>query len=183
MPLRGSIVVAAPESASRALAVAWDRLERMAVALLGSLAPARRHRARAEAAGVEVVQVSSLELAQAQRELLEHWSREAAPHEACGLLIGTNDGDCARVERVLLARNVAQQPGHAFEVHPEDHLSAHREAETLGFGVIGAWHSHPNGPAELSRVDCEHAEENWVHVVVSTTPYGAEMRAWRCSID
>lgn len=120
-----------------------------------------------------------LQLSAESRLQLIAWARAAAPDEACGLLLGRRRGERVEVEHVRLARNVAADAHRAFEVHPEDHLAFSLEVERQGLDVVGAWHSHPRGPATLSAADLAAAAPGWAQVVValaaSDTP---ELRAW-----
>jgi len=123
-----------------------------------------------------------VQLSDASRAQLIEWARAAVPHEACGLLLGRRRGEGVEVEHVRLARNVAADARRAFEVHPEDHLVFSLEAERHGLDVVGAWHSHPRGPATLSPADLAAAANGWAHVIIalaaSDTP---ELRAWLVS--
>ncbi len=83
-------------------------------------------------------------------EILAHAAREH-PREACGLLIGRG----LRVERLVPAANVADDPVTRFEVDPATLLRAHREARVAGEAVIGCYHSHPNGRRTPSAIDAQ----------------------------
>lgn len=110
------------------------------------------------------------------------WARAAAPDEACGLLLGRRLGDRVEVEHVRLALNVAADARRAFEVHPEDHLALSLEAERLGLDVVGAWHSHPRGPATLSPADLAGAAPGRAQVIVALAASNApDLRAWLVS--
>ncbi len=87
----------------------------------------------------------------------------AYPQEACGLLVGFSraDGDI-EVTRVAESENVAAAPGNdRFEIDPELRLRLMHEArdtEPAGMrgasrGIIGHYHSHPDGSARPSATD------------------------------
>jgi proteasome lid subunit RPN8/RPN11 len=77
-------------------------------------------------------------------------AHRAAPHEACGLLLGTE----ARIETVAPTANVASDPAHHFEIDPAALIAAHRAArDGCGPQVVGYFHSHPNGLARPSATD------------------------------
>jgi len=131
----------------------------------------------------ETPQTNRLQLSDELRARLVAWARAAAPHEACGLLLG-RCGERAEVEHVRLARNVATDAQHAFEVHPEDHLAFALEAERLGLDVVGAWHSHPRGEAKPSATDRAAAWDGWLHAIVGRDARGGfELRVWRVRGD
>lgn len=80
-------------------------------------------------------------------------AQAAAPHEACGLLLGTG----ATVETALPTANVAADPACHFEVDPAALIAAHRDARQGGPQVLGYFHSHPNGLARPSTTDAASA--------------------------
>lgn len=73
----------------------------------------------------------------------------AAPHEACGLLLGVG----LHVQTVLQTANVADDPARHFEIAPASLIAAHRAARAGGPQIIGYFHSHPNGLARPSATD------------------------------
>lgn len=83
-------------------------------------------------------------------------ARSAAPHEACGLLLG----QAGAIRAVVATENVAAQVERNFEIDPVALLRHHREARGRGEAVIGHYHSHPNGNPEPSRTDAARAVEN-----------------------
>lgn len=100
-------------------------------------------------------------------------ARQAAPREACGLLVGRGD----EVVRVVPATNVDPSPAR-YTVAPEDHFAALRAARRDGLDVIGAWHSHPAGTPEPSASDTAEATADLVYLIVGLQP-GPAAAAWR----
>lgn len=96
-------------------------------------------------------------------QLLRH-AAEAAPEECCGLLIG-HPGEILEAVPTL---NVAAEPVRRFQVDPAAHFAVIRRARAEGTEVIGAYHSHPAGPAVLSETDQAEAFDDpaFVHVLV-----------------
>jgi [CysO sulfur-carrier protein]-S-L-cysteine hydrolase len=102
---------------------------------------------------------------------------EEKPNECCGLLIGTADV----VHDVMRARNVRRSPTK-FQVEPADHFAAIRRARAAGFEVVGAYHSHPNGPSGPSETDRVRLNDpTMVHVIVSLAHGTRTVRAFRFS--
>lgn len=98
--------------------------------------------------------------------------RRSGNSEACGLLFGT-DG---QITEATVARNVAAEPWHRFEIDPAHLFDAHRRSRAGPDRLIGCWHSHPNGGPEPSRHDREGvADESWLWLIVA----GGHIRAWR----
>lgn len=86
-------------------------------------------------------------------EALQRAARSAAPHEACGILVGQD----ARITGFIEARNVHPSPESRFEIDPQSLIDAHRAARSGGPQVLGYFHSHPRGGAEPSSTDLELA--------------------------
>ena len=92
--------------------------------------------------------------------------------EACGLLTGGTD----RIDGVVMAANVADDPRRRFEVDPRVVLDCHRATRRGGPLVVGCWHSHPTGDPTPSATDVAmigRAGELWLIVG------GGEFRCWR----
>jgi [CysO sulfur-carrier protein]-S-L-cysteine hydrolase len=103
--------------------------------------------------------------------------RQQAPLEACGLLLGRP----GEVVRAWPARNARASPT-CYQIEPEDHFAAIREARRLGLEVIGAFHSHPATAAEPSDTDRAEAFGGFVWVIASLAPgvsVGEALRAWQ----
>lgn len=110
--------------------------------------------------------------------IVDH-AREDLPNECCGLLIGTADF----VHEAVRARNVRRSPTK-FQVEPADHFAAIRRARAAGFEVVGAYHSHPNGPSGPSDMDrVRLADPTMVHVIVSLAHGTRTVRAFRFNRD
>jgi proteasome lid subunit RPN8/RPN11 len=77
-------------------------------------------------------------------------SRAAYPRECCGLL----EGSAKRITALHPTRNLASERDR-FEIDPAEQFRLMRE----GRNIVGCYHSHPNGRAEPSRRDAEHASE------------------------
>ena len=100
---------------------------------------------------------------------------EERPNECCGLLIGSAD----LVQDVVRARNV-RKSATKFQVEPADHFAAIRRARTAGLEVVGAYHSHPNGPSGPSEIDRVRLNDpTMIHVIVSLAHGTRTVRAFR----
>ena len=97
------------------------------------------------------------------------------PNECCGLLIGTAD----TIEDAVQARNI-KRSATRFQVEPADHFAAIRRARSAGREVIGAYHSHPNGPSGPSETDrARLTDPSMFHVIVSLAHGTRTVRAFR----
>src|SRR5260370_36601856 len=66
-------------------------------------------------------------------------ARQAATHECCGLIGGTD----ARTQTVYPLRNVATDPFVTYEAAPEDLFAAQRAMRDRGEQLLAIYHSHP----------------------------------------
>lgn len=98
----------------------------------------------------------------------------AAPHEACGLLLGRSN----TVVLAVPARNIDERPHVRYTLDPRDHFSAVRTARALALEIIGVYHSHPAGGASPSVTDTAEAVHHLLYVIVGLEPM-VVVRAWR----
>ena len=85
-------------------------------------------------------------------EMLSNVRREPLL-ESCGLLAG-RDGVIARV---FAATNAASDPARSYEIAPQELFRLMREIRAAKLGLLGVYHSHPNGKNEPSAPDIELA--------------------------
>lgn len=109
---------------------------------------------------------SRVALPQRVRNELAGWSLSALPEEACGVLLGVDEDESLRIDHVTLGRNVAAQPSTSFRLHPADLLASYVKASELDLDVVGIWHSHPHGPANLSQADLQQAWGGWLSLLI-----------------
>jgi proteasome lid subunit RPN8/RPN11 len=80
------------------------------------------------------------------------------PHECCGFLLGTRDGETNLLAEVHAAENERQESRETrYLITPEQYKRADDYARSLGLGVIGYYHSHPDHPAAPSGYDLDHS--------------------------
>jgi proteasome lid subunit RPN8/RPN11 len=103
-------------------------------------------------------------------------ARRDAPRECCGLLLGLH----RQIEVAWAAVNLSTDPQRRYLVDPADHFAAIRRARALGLEVIGAYHSHPEGPQGPSPTDVAEAPgASWIHLIVSLRePEPPQVRAF-----
>jgi proteasome lid subunit RPN8/RPN11 len=110
---------------------------------------------------------------------IDEHARAEAPRECCGLLRARN----GLIEGSRRARNLASSQSR-YEIEPEDHFAAIREARSLGGEVIGAYHSHPRSAPVPSPTDREQAFAGFLYVIASPKPAGgSDVRAFTLEQD
>jgi len=89
----------------------------------------------------------------------------AYPHECCGLLLGTDDGDVKYVVEIWPVANewtaeiglTEAEDAHSlrdrFYIPPKAYMQADRAARSRELDIIGCYHSHPDSPAQPSERD------------------------------
>lgn len=102
------------------------------------------------------------------------------PHECCGFLIGTAQGETVFVSRAIPAQNTRDDsPRNRFEIDPGELVKVDRAARADGLGVVGFYHSHPDAPAVPSNYDREHAWPGYCYIIVSVVAgQPREMNNW-----
>ena len=96
-------------------------------------------------------------------------ARAAYPAECCGLLEGTRTDAGIRVLALHPTPNVAKDPLTGFLVAPEAHFHLLRTLRGTGRGIVGCYHSHPNGrPGPSPRDRATPCEDGFVWVIIVT---------------
>ncbi len=93
-------------------------------------------------------------------EIRRH-GEETYPHECCGVLLGTADGDARTVSASVRCRNLRTDSAHdRYEIDPVEVVRIQRDARPRGLDIVGFYHSHPDHPARWSPTDL--AEAYWL---------------------
>jgi proteasome lid subunit RPN8/RPN11 len=108
---------------------------------------------------------------QIRQAILTH-ADNCAPDECCGLLAADTEG---RITFAYPLTNVDPSPV-SYTVDPDEHFAALSHAESRGWGIAGAFHSHPGGSATPSMIDVQAAlEPDWLYLIAAP----AEIRCFR----
>ena len=118
----------------------------------------------------------TLEVAREALEAIVAEAAQAAPEEACGLLLGEGE----RVAEARAAANVAFEPETRFELDPQALIDAHRAERGGGPKLVGYYHSHPSGPPEPSATDREQASGDGKIWAIAAS---GQVRFWRDGDD
>ncbi|MFP3883258.1 MAG: Mov34/MPN/PAD-1 family protein [Actinomycetota bacterium] len=108
------------------------------------------------------------------RRIVDH-CRRALPNEGCGLL--ALEGD--RIMEIYPTDNADESPT-SYTIPPQEHYDAVMDAESKGWEIRGAFHSHPNGPPRMSATDLERAlKPGWLYLVVGLDGQEPTIGAWQ----
>ena len=78
-------------------------------------------------------------------------AKQAYPGEGCGVLAGRGVA-----ERFIAMRNLSSSVAE-YEMDPTDLILVLRQLRESGERLVAIYHSHPYGPAQLSKRDIEQA--------------------------
>ena len=102
-----------------------------------------------------------LKIGQKEYAALRQHGEETYPHECCGVLLGTMDGDARTVTSIVRAGNTrADSPHNRYNIDPRELVRIQRQGRERGEDIIGFYHSHPDHPAQWSQTD--FAEAHWI---------------------
>lgn len=117
-----------------------------------------------------------------ERENVEEISNHAAeswPEECCGLLLGKMERGRCVVEQVRPARNVhAGDRRRGYEIDANAVLESLRASRCQGWGLLGFYHSHPDGSTEPSSWDARDAWLGKIYVIVGWPVGGIGFWYW-----
>ena len=101
-----------------------------------------------------------LKLGRNQYEALRRHGEETYPHECCGVLLGSWDGDTRVVSSIAGCGNTrSDSPHNRYHIDPRELVRIQREGRERGEDIVGFYHSHPDHPARWSSTDL--AEAHW----------------------
>ncbi len=114
---------------------------------------------------------TSIILTNLQWQSMESHVRASFPREACGVLAGEHGS----VHWVESATNVEDGEGR-FRMDPQEQLDVMQRIENEGLRLIGIYHSHPHGPANLSDSDIQEA----AYLEAAYLVWSPDVEKWSC---
>jgi proteasome lid subunit RPN8/RPN11 len=100
---------------------------------------------------------------QIRQAILAH-AELCSPNESCGLIAVDSSGGI----RFAYPLTNADPSPVSYTIDPDEHFHAMRHAETMGWEIGGAFHSHPGGTAMPSVIDVQTAlEPEWMYLIAS----------------
>jgi proteasome lid subunit RPN8/RPN11 len=99
-----------------------------------------------------------LKIPQKEYVAIRQHGEETYPHECCGVLLGTADGDERVVTSSARCGNTrVDSPHNRYHIDPKELVRIQREGRDRGEDIVGFYHSHPDHPARWSLTDLEEA--------------------------
>lgn len=128
----------------------------------------------------------ALELSPEHNAAIRSHGEETFPHECCGFMLGTVQGDDKQVAALLRADNEREDGArhNRFLITPDAYMKGEKAARAKGLDIVGFYHSHPNAPARPSQYDLDHAWPWFSYVIVAVEDgKSAAMTSWVLSED
>jgi len=108
-----------------------------------------------------------VELPAALAAALRAQAEQASPRECCGLLEGGRTEQGFTIQALHPVRNLSDDPDR-FEIDPQGHIAAVKQARANGGSIVGCYHSHPRGAAQPSASDRAGAcEDDFLWLIVA----------------
>ena len=102
-----------------------------------------------------------LKISEAHLAEIRRHSEETYPHECCGVLLGTIDGDARTVTSTARCGNTRDDsPHNRYNIDAKELVRIQRQGRERGEDIVGFYHSHPDHPARWSSTDL--AEAHWI---------------------
>jgi proteasome lid subunit RPN8/RPN11 len=118
-------------------------------------------------------------------EIIQEQAFRELPYECCGLLAGVRSVDHrGNVENIVYevapcTNCLYYGKEHGFEISYQEYLDIEREAERMGYKILGSYHSHINSPAVPSLHDVDFAKSGHTMVIISImNRQPREVTAW-----
>lgn len=128
----------------------------------------------------------SLHITQEILQRIHQHGERSYPEEGAGLLLGETLDHDYHVREILPLDNAREAPArhNRYLLSPQDYLQGEELAESLGFTVLGVFHSHPDHPDQPSEFDRQWAWPNLSYLITSVQQGEASgSRSWRLRED
>ena len=111
------------------------------------------------------------------------------PHECCGGLLGTFDGETKTVTDVISLDNhwddiPGEDKTRRFRITPEDYKMLEKKATKDGVMLLGFYHSHPDHPPIPSDTDLKFAWPFFSYPIITVKKGSAgEIKSYVLDLD
>ena len=118
-------------------------------------------------------------------ESIQQIARETYPHECCGIMVGSVEGDVKSVSELIPAINERTDSlANRYLITSDFVQKIEARLRDTDSSIVGFFHSHPDVPARPSAYDQEHAWPWYSYLIVSVMKGQAhEVLNWKLKDD
>ena len=126
-----------------------------------------------------------ISLKKSHLESIKQIARATYPHECCGIMVGSVDGDIKRVSELIPAVNERTDSlANRYLITAAFVQKIEARLRNTDSSIVGFFHSHPDVPARPSAYDQEHAWPWYSYLIVSVMQGEAgEVLNWKLTDD
>lgn len=118
-------------------------------------------------------------------ESIRQIAQETYPHECCGIMVGSVEGDIKSVSALIPAVNERTDSlANRYLITSDFVQKIEARIRNTDSSIVGFFHSHPDVPARPSVYDREHAWPWYSYLIVSVMKGQAgEVLNWKLKDD
>ena len=118
-------------------------------------------------------------------ESIKQIAQETYPHECCGIMVGSVEGDIKSVNDLIPAVNERTDSlANRYLITSDFVQKIEAKLRDTDSNIVGFFHSHPDVPARPSAYDQEHAWPWYSYLIVSVMKGQAgEVLNWKLKDD
>jgi proteasome lid subunit RPN8/RPN11 len=118
-------------------------------------------------------------------ESIRQIAQETYPHECCGIMVGSVEGDIKSVRELIPAVNERTDSlANRYLITSDFVQKIEARIRNTDSSIVGFFHSHPDVPARPSVYDREHAWPWYSYLIVSVMKGQAgEVLNWKLKDD
>ena len=118
-------------------------------------------------------------------ESIKQIAQETYPHECCGIMVGSVEGEAKNVSELIPAINERTDSlANRYLITADFVQKIEARLRNTDSSIVGFFHSHPDVPARPSAYDREHAWPWYSYLIVSVLKGQAdEVLNWKLKDD
>jgi proteasome lid subunit RPN8/RPN11 len=126
-----------------------------------------------------------IRLKKSDLDVIKQIAQETYPHECCGIMVGSVDGDIKSVDELVPAINERTDSlANRYLITADFVQKLEARLRGTDSSIVGFFHSHPDVPARPSAYDQEHAWPWYSYLIVSVIKGEAhEVLNWKLKDD
>jgi len=126
-----------------------------------------------------------IRLKKSDLDVIKQIAQETYPHECCGIMVGSVDGDIKSVDELVPAINERTDSlANRYLITADFVQKLEARLRGTDSSIVGFFHSHPDVPARPSAYDQEHAWPWYSYLIVSVIKGEAhEVWNWKLKDD